>query len=302
MKKKVALLLLISLFLFTSCTKKEYKLIELTSEDLLTLLTDSKDSFVYATINMRGNKKEAQEYKKALLNYTKKGKTNIYYIDTSDLVFYDDEMIYNFTNTDLSKNYLYIVRSGVIKAVIPYEGKNTPEKYLSGIHFSDIKIPTSDKEKEESLEEAKKLYEEGLICSSYTILQKAWTLESAKKYYETHDYYKLINYWRSYLHLGNGKVLSKELVIFNFEDAVNSFKYSGLNKDYKYPKSNDYDMKNFYVKDNIIYTADVTIEDKTKYKKQYEILEIKEDYLKVKEKDTIYELFPFSYDEITEES
>ena len=302
MKKKIILLLIISLFILTSCKKKDYKLIELTSSDLLTILNENNDSFVYATINIRGNKEESKEFKKALSDYATKGKTNIYYVDTSDLIFYDDEMIYNMTNIDLSKNYLYIVKNGSIKASIPYKGKDTPKTYLSGIHFDKLNIPTSDKEKEKIFAEAKIKYEEGLICSSYTLLQKAWTLDSVKKYYESHDYYKLINYWRSYLHLGDGKVLSKELVIFSFDDTVNSYKYSGLNKNYKYPKSNDYDMKNFYVKDNTIYTADTSVEDLTKYKKQYEILEIKEDYLKIKEKDTIYELFPFSYEGITEET
>lgn len=300
MKNKIKILILIlSLVLITSCEKKEYKLIELTSGDLFQLLSEEKKSFIFATINERNKKEEAIEYKKALKEYAKNGKTNIYYLDTSDLIFFDDEMIYSMTNVDLALHYFYIVKNGKITANVAYEGKDILKKYLSGIHFDEIEMPIKESEKKDYLKKAKEQYEEGNICTSYQYLQKAWTLEAAKKFYRDNDYYKIINYWRNYVHLGNNKVISKEIVIFSMADNINTFNYSGTNSKYKYPKSSDYETKEFYIKDNYLYTRK---NDKEKYKKAFEIMEVDDKHLLIKEDDKIYELYPFSYDGISEES
>lgn len=293
---KISLLIMALLF-FTACEKKEYKLVELTSGDLYKLLSESEESFVFATVNVRNND-EANKYLKDLRNYAEEGKTTIYYLDSSDLIFLDDEALYAITNNDLTKHYLYLVKNGNITMSTIYEGEKTLESNLSSIHYDEIELPVKDSEKKEYFKKAKEAYEEGYICTSYQYLQRAWTLESVKKYYRDHNYYKLINYWRAYVHLDDKNALSKEIVIFSSSDYINSFYYKGPKSKYKYPKSNDYDIKDFYVKDNIIYTSEL---GKEKFKKQYEILEISDDFLKVKEKDTIYNLYPFSYEGIEEE-
>ena len=293
---KVSFLLFI-FFLLTACEDKEYKLIELTSTDLSKLLTEGNDSFVFATINVR-NDENANKFKKALQKYVIEGKTTIYYLDSSDLLFMDDETIYSQTNIDLSKQYLYLVREGRIKLAARFEGEDTLRKNLVSIHYDEIELPTKDSEKKEYLKQAKKLYEQGFICSSYQNLQKAWTLEAAKKYYRDHNYYNIINYWRAFVHLDDNTALSKEIVIFSVEDSINSFYYKGPKKKYSYPKSNDYDVKDFYIKDNFIYTSET---GKEKYKKQYEIIELTKDYFKVEENGIVYHLHPFSYDDINNE-
>jgi len=296
MKKifKICLILFIVIIL-TGCGKSDYKLIEMTANDLLTILTDEDrdDNFIFATINVRNNE-EADDFKKLLRTYVKKNKTTIYYIDTSDLTFSDDEMLYSITNIDLAKQYVYMVKNNNLYSYIEYYKDMSLSDFLLRIHYKEIKMPTTDEDKKEHLEEAKKLYEEGYICSSYSELQLAWTLQSAKNYYKNHSYYYIINTWRTYVKEDN-KVRSKELFIFNFEDKINEYNFYGKEKDYEYPSYNDYYDEDFYIKDDIIYIK----EDDSKYKKGYEIISIEEDFLRVKDTNgIIYNMTPFSYDEL----
>lgn len=277
--------LLISIIILCSCQNKEYKLIELTSQDLATII-EGNDDIIFATLN--SNLEDSDTFQKDLTTTAKAIKSDIYYIDASKTTFWADESIYIYTNVDTRKLYYYARKEGSLAVANSYVNQRKMYESLKDYKSADIKIPTSDKEKQASLKEAQKYYEKGLIASSYQKLAEAWTLKEAKEYFNNHKYYQLINTWEI-RDIKKNKFYYQTIALYGLSDSLYYYDYNGSIDDFTDPpKASDYSSLNYYVKDDKIYVSDEDTEDLSKYQEKYQIISLDNNNLILKEKNKEY--------------
>lgn len=206
------LLLLLIIFMLCSCKEKKYELIEVTSNDLVTNLQDTKNkTFVFATLN--SDLKDNNKFRSDLEKASKAIKSNIYFIDASKANFWDDETIYIMTNVDTSLLYYYVYNKKGVVVANPYKDYNDIVKNLQSYTSQKMDIVLTDKEKKKHLELAKKEYAEGNISSAFNDLSYAWTLKEAKNFYNNCKYFKLLNEWE-YAYLNHENLKFKSYVFF----------------------------------------------------------------------------------------
>ena len=281
MKKSIKVLLIItlSLLLFGCKSKEGYRLIEITGNELVESL-ENNDQIIYATINL--NTKEGQNFKRDLERIAKEHHTDIYYVDSIRLNFWDDETLYVKTNIDTRKNYYYYTgKNAWSKEYKDYQDIN---ENIYGYKSNKISKSVSDKEKNDYFTKAKTSYNEGNIAESYDYLTKCWTLKEAKDFYDNNKYFKLINEWE-YKSQNNKNITIKKLAIFDVSSLLFYYEYSGKLSEYTEPKANDYDANNYKVKDDIIY-----VEENEKYIPKYKIISLEEDEMILEENkvQTVY--------------
>lgn len=281
MKKKIKIILVIMLsILLVGCKSKEgYQLIEITGQDLIEAL-NNREEILYATIYM--DSKTGENFKRDLSRIAKEKHTDIYYVDSSKMSFWDDETIYIINNIDTRKNYIYY--TGKNEIALEYKDYKDLNQNLEGYKSNKIGKITSDEEKQKYLKDAKTAYEEGRISDSYNLLTKCWTLDEAKEYYSKGKYYKLFNEWE-YRAQNNKELTIKKITIFDVTSLLFTYEYKGPVADYKEPKAKEYNDVNFRVKDDIIY-----VEVENDFQPKYKIISLEDEELILEENkvQTVY--------------
>ena len=281
MKKYIKLILVITLsFLIFGCKNKEgYQLIELTGKELVSAI-DKNEQIIYATINL--NTKEGQNFKRDLERIAKEHHTDIYYVDSSRMNFWNDEALYIQTGIDTRKNYYYY--TGKESFALEYTNYQDLDKNIEGHKSNNITTIESDSTKKEYLSEAKKYYEEGNLTESYTYLTNSWTLKEAKDYYNNSKYFKILNEWE-YRSQNNKDITIKKITIFDVSPLLFYYEYNGKISEYTEPKARDYKDNNYIIKDDIIY-----IEENEEYIPKYKIISLKDDEM-ILEEDNIQTVY-----------
>lgn len=285
MKKSIKFfLLLLSVFFLCACReKKDYNLIEVTSEELVqNLFSEEKNSYVFAVVN--ASKDGYKQFMKDLKSLTKSAKMDVYYIDYNFMDVNSSLYLYNIDGLDFSTNSYFGVVDGSVKVAEYYNDFGSMYADLKNIKPKGDFTKVDEDTKNSYLEGAKKLYNEGKIGLSFDLLSKASNLSEAKSFYNESKYYKLLISWEAYdFKDADMKDVTYYSLIFYL--GVNSFnlaqkegKYDeNFDKDFYYE---DYDQLYYYVKDDIIYT---TKKEDEKYTKTYQILSLSSNRMMLKD-------------------
>ena len=268
MKRKIrAIFILIFLTsIICSCEKKEYKLIEITGEELVNNIMNEEKNFVFALYNEEEN--NATEFMSSLKNVVKNANINIYYMDFEHVNIEPAITLYSLETLALDKNSYYVKQNNGIVESAYYEDYSTMYKTLKTYAFTNKLDYISESEKKSELEEAKKLLKEGHVSKSYEKLGNAWTLEEAKTFYKENRIYEILDIWERYEF--KDKELNKiDYHILDF--LINTNYYETATKSGEYEKFDKtinidaYKKVYYYIKDNYIYTS----KDEKKYTKTY---------------------------------
>ena len=275
MKKvlKILIILFITLSL-CACKKDDYKIIDITSEELsLNLFNKDDSSFILAFYKKDQN--NASEFIKDLNYIIETKKTNIYKIDLDKISPSDSMLLGLYTDTTMTMNSYIVISKGNIVNMNNYSNNGILVNDMLVAPEEDTFERIPDSTKQEHLKKAKDYLNEGKIGDSYTEILKAITLEEAKTYYkENLSKYYLIGSWAS-----NEKNKKGQYELIYIEEKNNIYsKYTAKDKELK---DIDYNKKKtvyFKVLDDIIYTCDINGVD---YKKSYKIIEITNEHLKL---------------------
>ncbi len=263
--------LLIIILLLCSCGKKEYKVIEISSYDLIEAIKDNNGNFVFGIYN------SDYENDKAFLSDLKtasdRAGMDIYYIDykhaTSDSASY---LVYDIGYNSSNGQYYGVFENGKIINSGYYSDFNSMyEKIFKSKYNTDIKKTSSDDE-DKYIEDALKLYEDNKYNSALDTLNHAWPNNKAKSIYKQYKYFKLSGIWESYSFLGDDH---KKVDFYAFYFLSNNdnycLMYSIKNQVYdgfKKPSFGDLNRRYYYIKDDIIYMSN---KDDGSYEPYYKI-------------------------------
>ncbi len=272
MKYFKIIILVLFLFIICSCkSKEEYSLIELTSEELVNNLfaLEEKD-FILAAVNE--DKDNYEQFLRDLGNFTKSAKINVYYINyyhmDKDSSFY----LSNINGVDFQDNSYYTYEDKNFTVAEYYTDFGTMYGKLKNFKSQGTIEKVSEEKKEEYIEEAKNLYDEGNISNSFDKLNRAWDLDKAKSIYQKNKYYKLLISWECFNFKDKEMkdLTYYNLVFYHGVDFFNIAKKDAL-YDKTFDKNFDYDQYEqlfYYVKDDIIFTKK---DENNKFKKMYQI-------------------------------
>lgn len=288
MKKIVKSILLVLIILLScSCNKKEYKLIELTSNELLNHLLKDNSSITFVTYN--NELENNDDFITNVQKVSKRAKENIYYLDINHISANDNLVLYEIMGNDFQGLRYYVYQNGKFIIQKSYSDFTTLFNDLNGKKYKDEPKLTSDEDKKKYLDSAALAYEEGKISSAYDLLNMAWTLNEAKKTYQNNNLYNIINEWESYEVSADGKSLTyTKIMFYSFSDtmyiATKTDKVDGFQK----PSMLDYKSYNYYIKDNYIYLDE---KNNGNYKKTYLIDYLDNEYLTITKRNQTYKFF-----------
>ena len=286
MKKIIKLIFIFVLTIaLCSCNKKEYKLIELTSTELVNHLLKGDTDLVFITYDE--NNEQNEEFFKNVQKIAKIAKENIYYIDINHMVF-SDEILLTESGIDY-KNLLYIVvQDGATIINEQYTDYDTMFKALNGKNYEEQPKLISDEEKNEHISLAREYYNKGQLVNAYNELAQAWTLQEAKDEFKNNKYYYLLNEWESFQVLNNQEEVKYDGFLFY---TFNSTMYTATKTDkiegFTEPDLDKYTSKYYYIKNDCIYTSK---DQDGSYKKEYKIKEIEKNKLVLEKNNQIIEL------------
>ena len=288
MKKIVKSILLVLIILLScSCNKKEYKLIELTSNELLNHLLKDNSSITFVTYN--DELEDNDDFITNVQKVSKRAKENIYYLDINHISANDNLVLYEIMGNDFQGLRYYVYQNGKFIIQKSYSDFTTLFNDLNGKKYKDEPSLTSDEDKKKYLDSAVLAYEEGKISSAYDLLNMAWTLNEAKNTYQNNNLYNIINEWESYEVSADGKSLTyTKIMFYSFSDtmyiATKTDKVDGFQK----PGMLDYKSYNYYIKDNYIYLDE---KNNGNYKKTYLIDYLDNEYLTIIKRNKTYKFF-----------
>lgn len=286
MKKiKILLILLFIPIILSSCDKKEYGLIELTSEELINNMISGEKDFIFAIVDY--SEDNTDQFLKDLADVSSSAKINIYYID---YIHMDEEsagtLLFYTYSTDFSVNAIHAIQDSELIVSKKYTNFKDMYTTLKEIVFTDKLDLIDNKTKQKYIEEANKLYQEEKYAEAHNQLCKAWNLPEAKKIHEENDYYHLINLWEHF------KITDEEPAIITYR---NLYFYSNSETLYRIKETAEFenfekptDLTNYEellykIEDNIIYTK---VSENSKYKATYEIESVNEYELKIIDLET----------------
>ena len=278
MKKKpfiIIPIILITLTLLiiigTNKQSEEYKLIELTGNELTnTILGNDKISITYALYNDYDMKSE--DFLKDLEKTARQTHENIYYVNTSHSTFEFSEIISSITSTTTDSLSYFVFQDGELIISNTYKSFKSLYKDLNGKKY-DTKIKyTSEKEKKEALTAAENLYNEGDIAGAYNKLSIAWNTKAAKEHFQNNPNYLILGSWEIFEpddDLENTKYINYVFLNYKSKLAIGAHetKIDGFEK----PTSDKYVIYDFQIKDGYIYTKQ---QENTKYSKEYKITKL----------------------------
>ncbi len=287
MKKIISIIILLftcTLFL-TSCEKKEGRLIELTSEELVANITkEALPNMVFAIWNSKRD--NADEFMKSLKSVVNNANINIYYIDYQNISINQATMLFLLYDYNVSYNSYFVLENNDYVVEGDYSDFKTLYNALKNYSFKDEIEYVSKEKKLEYIENAKKLYNEGQIGQSKEFLNLAYTLDEAKEFHKNSSYYKLLEEWERFEFdkedNNYATYYAKQFpTLRNYYFEVNKTgKFEGFEKPYDI---SDYSKVYYYIKDNHIYTSS---SEKGKYKKTYEIVMFDDKNLELKDLKT----------------
>ncbi len=284
-KAKILIIFTIMLLLCSCGAKKEYKVVELTGEELINnLLAQNEKRFIFAFVNKESDNYDV--FMKNLTNVSNSTKNNIYYIESDYIDTESALFLYNFDLFDFDNNSYYT-----------FDGKSfdVAEKYVDlSSMYSNLKSfsskgdigKISSTQKEEYLKEARQYYEDGQIAMSFDKLNMAWDTEEAKEFYKNSKNYMVLRSWENYEYKLGDKEDKAIYTSWIFYHGVNFYSVATKEGEYNHNFRNDEfyddDFKDVYYKviDDVIYTNDT---EEGNYKKTYEILDLTEKSMKLKE-------------------
>ncbi len=285
MKKKIKYIILLLLipFLLCSCgARKEYNLIELSAKELVeNMLGDNPQSFVFALVN--DNKTNYQEYMEALKKVPKIAKMNVYYVEYNHIDRASADSLYGFYEVDFSQNGYYVVidkkleLEGVFSSYSELLMDLKIHSYKSNIKRTEENIIT------ETLEQAKKEYDEGNIAISINTLNQIWNTKEAKQFYEEHPYYNIISSWEHFIYKGKNDetIVYRSMLFYHNEQAFSEIAVTEKREGFKKPTNiTDYKEQYFKIKEDILYSASSL---NNEYKERFKIIEVNKNVLHIKD-------------------
>lgn len=288
MKKIIKSFLVIIIALFMcSCEKKEYKLIELTSNELLNHLLTENSSITFITYN--ADLDNNQEFVENVEKVCKRAKENIYYIDTNHISASDNLFLYEIMGDTIKNLRYYVYQNGQFIIQKDYSDYETMFKDLNGKKYKDGPNLTSEETKKTYIQNAKSAYEEGKISSAYDLLNMAWNLDEAKEFYNKNNYFNIIDEWESYEVKDDGQTLTyTKIMIYSFSDIMYIATKTAAIDGFEKPSVDEYKAYNYYIKDNYIYLKE---DNSDKYKKTYSIDYLSDEYLTITKSNKTYKFF-----------
>lgn len=282
MKKilKISIFLLLIIVLGACGDKKEYKLIELTSNDLLqNIMAEDNKDFVFAVVDDEDDNYET--FLEHLQKVVQNAKINIYYIDYNHIDSGSGMYLLDLLELGIAPSTYYVFQDGNIKLSKKYSDYATLYNDLKNTSFLSEMIITDDNELLENLNKAREEYVKGNIGIALNYLNLAWSLEEAKEEYNNNAYYNLINTWEVYDFKDDELTYAtyfNNIFILNYNYYLSS-SASGLYAVLEKPTSfADYKNVYYYLKDDIIYTAE---QEDGKYTKKFKINYISANFLRV---------------------
>ena len=284
MKKLLKLImLLITCFILSSCkSKEEYKLIEITGEDLVTNINNN-NNFIFAFVNT--SKDNYQSFMDSLELVVKNAHLNIYYVDYNHMDYNSFaamvdtvDLPYNTQSYVVYKNKEYVVSDS-------YTNYQKLYLALKNYTFTNKLTLKSEDDLKKDLDLAKEELENGNIGLSYYYLNKSWTLKETKEFEASQNIYKILNLWENYEFRNPEKLdytTYHSMFLSNHTKYIMESTKSGEYNNFEKPTDlDDYSFVYYYIKDDIIYTAKEENTDLSKYKATYKINSLSDDILNV---------------------
>ncbi len=277
MKKIIKTLIIVVLFLtvLCSCKQKEYKLIEITGEELLNILNESHDTYAVAIVNP--NNQTGKKYLEDLKKLTKEKEVNILYLD-KNYVSVDVELFIemNYEKTAAANTYMIIQDQRIIGNEYYSDIQDFYSKIYTLNTSSDYpEIP--NEKKLESLSKGIQNYEEGKIVEAFKYLSQAITSTEAKSYIGRSKYLNLLARWDTVTAVKKDKFFTLN---FSIDDQKYYQAYATQKQIKEGTMEYDYDNPVYYkVDSDIIYTS----KDNKKFKKTYKIREFHDYKLVIEE-------------------
>lgn len=289
MRKVLRLLIIIlSIFILVGCNdnKKDNKLIELQSSELLNYLEDTKSANIVVALYY-DNLDNSNVYMTALNNILDKINNNIYYVNMSHLDADSSVFLYDYLGSNSDTNSYMVLDNGNLSVDKVFKDYKELFGDLKNVKIKEDTIDKIDESiKRDAIDKAIEEYSNGNISISLMYLNKAWDLEEAKSLYEFNDTYLITGDWEAY-HILDTKSLESEYKAFTIHDGFQEL-YVYETKDIldkiSRPNYSDYKIKYFIIKDDIIKIKDK--EDSKKYKDMYKINYISSGQLQLKSIDT----------------
>lgn len=272
MKKRIVLLIIISLFIIlTGCEKKEYNLIEISGDELINNLQSNKKIF-FAIYN------ERVPTKKGFLSDLKKAanalSANIYYVNYQHLS--SDASNYLIDNTGYDSYYqLYCAYNGTTFEVVEnYEDYKSLFNNLKGLHYNDEITTFTEEEVNNYLKQAQDEYAEYDYIKATETLNRIWSYSVAQNEYKQNEYYNLANFWEDYEFVDSEKtrVNYRSIIFYSNRNYLGIVLVEdSLLEKFEKPTIDEFTRKYFQIKEDIIYFSS---KEDGSYKPKYQIKEI----------------------------
>ncbi len=277
---RITILLLFCLIIPACKSEYKYEVVEITSHDLLANINENK-SFVFAFVNSKNNNYDA--FMNDLKTFSEKNHSKIYYVDYNHMdyktfaYFVDNiDLTYNKCSYYVYKNKAYVVQS-------EYTNYQNLYKDLKNYTLLDNLNLSSEDELKEYYNKAVTEYNNGNIGIANDNLNLAWTLDEAKEFYKNNEYFKLIQLWENYEFRDPKKLDYTTYHSLFFSNHTNYYVEAIKSGDYAtFVKPNTIDEHEFiyyYIKDDIIYTAEKDNIDHDKYKATYRLIDVSDDLM-----------------------
>ncbi|MGN1371452.1 MAG: hypothetical protein ACI4XM_04190 [Candidatus Coprovivens sp.] len=279
MKKIKILLILLVAFFLCSCNKKEYKLIEITGEELVENLIVKQNNFIFAIID--SSESDYENFFKDLNSIVKSANINIYYVDYLHLSNEAATTLFNYYTTDFTTNGIFVNQNKSLVVAAEYTDFKTAYSLVKDKAFTNEVYFVDDSIKKEYIKEAKELMEENKISEAHDKLNKAWNLKEAKDEYNSNKYYNLINAWEriEYTTSIPEKTKYTSIIFFTNTNYYAVQKTEASSEEFTIPTTlDDFETIYYKVKDDIIYTSN---REKGYYEKTYKINDISDKYFQL---------------------
>lgn len=285
MKKKVKLLFLLGLFLFSvGCRKQEQKegaLIEINVEELVALM-DADDNLILAIIDDTDSK--TQNFVDVLKKYQKSTNNPVYYVDTTNVNFIDQEYINIILNQTIGETGLYIIQDGKVTSSLEIPNNAIDLKNTISEEFEEYDLTALYEIRDTYFEEGGRLLNDGLISTSYSSFYHALPKQEAKEALKN-DLFLILNAWESTIQDGNNCTYTS-LNILTSNNQLYYRTYNGKCSDFSDEKIKVV-LYDYYIKENNIY---VKKEKEKNYSVLFTIETINKNELIVKDKKTEYKM------------
>lgn len=287
MKKIILLTIILMIILsITGCSKRENPSDSLTEISVYELLEifDTDQKMIFGIVD--NNVKNSDLALKALTEYQKTSKNFVYYIDTTNITFIEQEYLNILLNRNYDELRFYILKNGsiVLDESIPFSTSEITN-LIGNEMYNKIDMSNLLNKRESYYSEALNALGDGFISSAYNNIYLAKPKDEAKDMIENENIFNILNTWETTIKKGD-TCTYLSLNFLKGRDSIYRQYYKG--KCSKLDKTKlEVEIYDYYYSDDVIYAKK---ENESEYKALYTITDLNSEKLNIKTSKTKYEM------------